>query len=240
MKKLILSLIVLFSIQIAADAQFGKLLDKGKEVMNKLESGDQTSSALKEALNLGVDEAVQSLSAEKGYFESPYKILIPKDAQSVISKVKVVPGFQDVEEKLISKMNQAAELAAKKATPIFIDAITSMSINDAVSILMGDNNAATSYLEGNTRKGLYSEFMPVITNSLEEVNALSYWKTVVSAYNKIPFVKKMNPELDDHVNNKALDGMFGLIQKKEEGIRGDQSQRTSDLLKDVFAKQDSK
>lgn len=238
MKKIIFSLVVILGVQFSADAQFGKLLDKGKDVLNKLEPGDQTSSALKEALNFGVEEAVQSLSADDGYLESPYKILIPEDAQTVISKVKMVPGFQDVEEKLVSKMNEAAEIAAKKATPIFINAIKNMSIKDAMSILMGDNNAATSYLETNTRKGLYSEFMPVITNSLEEVNALSYWKSVVGAYNKIPFVKKMNPELDDHVNNSALDGMYSLIEKKEEGIRGDESQRTTDLLKDVFSKQD--
>jgi len=240
MKHLIITMAVLFSAPYFAQAQFGDLLTKGKEAMSKLDKGDQTSSALKEALNFGVDEAVQSLSADNGYLESPYKILIPQDAQKVISKVKMVPGFQDVESKLTAKMNEAAELAAKKATPIFIDAIKGMSINDAVSILMGNNNAATNYLEKSTRKGLYSAFLPVIKNSLEEVNALSYWKTVVNAYNGIPLVKKMNPELDDHVNQKALDGMFSLIEKKEQGIRGDKSQRTTDLLKDVFSKQDKK
>ena len=113
-----------------------------------------------------------------------------------------------------------------------------MTINDAMNILMGDKTAATQYLESSTRQSLYGEFMPVIQSSLDEVNARSYWKSVVEAYNKIPFTKKMNPELDDHVNHKALDGMFGLIEKKEEGIRGDVSQRSSPLLKDVFAKQD--
>jgi hypothetical protein len=80
--------------------------------------------------------------------------------------------------------------------------------------------------------------LPVIQSALDEVNAREYWRTVINAYNNIPFVKQANPELDNHVNNKALDGLFSLIQVKEEKIRTDQSQRTTDLLKRVFSKQD--
>jgi hypothetical protein len=85
---------------------------------------------------------------------------------------------------------------------------------------------------------LYATFLPVIQSALDEVNAREYWKTVITAYNNIPFVKKANPALDDHVNQKALDGLFSLIQVKEEKIRMDQSQRTTDLLRKVFAQQD--
>ena len=137
-------------------------------------------------------------------------------------------------------MNAAAESAAKKATPIFLDAITSMSFDDAMNILMGDEDEATRYLESSSRDKLYAEFMPVIQSALDEVNARSYWKSVVDKYNTLPFVSKVNPELDDHVNNKSLDGLFSLIEVKEEGIRNNVSQRTSPLLKDVFAKQDKK
>jgi len=240
MKKFMLLALSLCMLSFSADAQFGKYLEKGKAILGGGDVDDNTTSALKEALNIGVEDAVKSLAVDNGYLESPYKILIPEDAQSIINKVKIVPGFQDVEEKLIAQMNKAAEISAKKATPIFIGAIKDMSVKDGVSILMGDQHAATDYLEGSTRKALYSEFNPIIRESLEEVNALTYWKSVVSAYNKIPFVKKKNAELDDHVNNKALDGLFGLIATKEEGIRGDSSQRTTDLLKSVFAKQDEK
>ena len=222
----------------SANAQFDKLLKKGKDLIKK-ETKDNTADGLKEALNVGVEKAVKTLSAEDGYLSSPYKILIPEEAQTVIKKVKKVPGFQNVEEKLINQMNQAAEIAAKKATPIFIDAIKQMTIKDAVSILMGEDDAATSYLKKTTNAPLYDAFLPVIQNSLEEVNALTYWKTVVSAYNSIPFAKKLNPELDDHVNQMALNGMYGLIKEKEKGIRNDTSQRTSALLKDVFGKQDN-
>ena len=85
-------------------------------------------------------------------------------------------------------------------------------------------------------KHLYDTFLPVIQNSLDEENARTYWSSVVDTYNKIPFVKKLNPNLDDHVNNKALDGLFNLIAIKEKGIRNDANQRTTELLKRVFGK----
>lgn len=218
-------------------AQSDNLLNKTvKKVMPA--SGGDVSMGLKQALEFGVREAVVSLSAENGYFDSPYKILVPEEAKGIVDKVKMVPGFQDVEEQLIEKMNSAAELAAIEAKSIFVEAISNLTIQDAADILMGEKDAATRYLESETREDLYAKFMPSIQMALDEVNARSYWKSVISAYNNIPLVKKANPELDDYVNNKALDGMFGMIQVKEEKIRSDESQRTTNLLKSVFKQQD--
>lgn len=224
--------IFIFSLQVAS-AQIKDILQKAKTAVEGKGQSDY-SAGLKEALELGVGEAVQKLSADKGYLESPYKILIPEDARQIIAKVKMVPGFQDVETKLINQMNQAAELAAKKATPIFVDAIRKMTIQDAMTIIRGSENAATKYLEDTSRQPLYSAFLPVVIDALDEINARAYWNSVVSAYNKIPLVKKLNPSLDDHVTQKALDGLFSLIAVKEKGIRTDVNQRTSDLLKKVF------
>lgn len=237
MNRIIIVSIFLFAGINIAQAQFGKLLDKAKSVLIEEDPSD-IGSGLKEALEIGVEDAVESLATEGGYFDSPYKILVPEEAQKVTSKLAIVPGFQNVEKDLINKMNQAAEIAAKKATPIFIDAIKQMTFKDATNILMGEQDAATRYLEQSSRKALYAEFMPVIQDALDEVNARSYWNNAVQAYNKIPFAKKLNPELDDHVNQRALDGMFHLIEEKESGIRGDKSLRTSPLLKEVFAQQD--
>ncbi|MBK6566828.1 MAG: DUF4197 domain-containing protein [Saprospiraceae bacterium] len=233
MRSALFSILMLFAL--SGNAQFKDLLNKAK---NTLQDQGQTdyASGLKEALELGVGEAVNKLSAEKGYLESPYKILIPEEAKQIISKVKMVPGFQDVETKLIDQMNKAAELAAKKATPIFVNAIKQMTIQDATSIVRGEDNAATLYLEKTSRQPLYDAFLPVVREALDEINARTYWASVVKAYNNIPFVKKLNPELDAHVNHKALDGLFSLIAVKEKGIRTDVNQRTSDLLKKVFGK----
>ena len=221
-----------------ADAQFGKLLDKAKKVVAGEDSDLDIGGGLKEALEVGVSDAVESLSATNGYLESPYKVLIPEDAQKIISTVSKVPTFNNIERDLIAKMNEAAELAAKKAGPIFLNAIKQMSFKDATNILMGEQDAATRYLDNSARAALYKEFMPVIQAALDEVDARSLWSSAVNAYNKIPLKKKLNPDLDDHVNNKALDGMFSLIELKEQGIREDVGLRTSPLLKEVFAQQD--
>lgn len=238
--KYLLILFTIISISTTSTAQFGKLLDKAKKVVkgeNPL-SKDEVANGLKEALDQGIEQAVDKLSAEDGYLASKYKVRIPPEAKKVISKVKRVPGFENVEKDLILKMNRAAESAAKKATPIFVDAVKSITFDDAMNILGGEDDAATMYLKDKSYKKLYDAFMPVIQSALDEVNAREYWSSVVNTYNKLPFVKNVNPELDDHVNSKALIGMFSLIAKKEEGIRGNVDQRNTDLLKKVFGSRD--
>lgn len=240
MKKIgiFLLLSVFFAVSIQAQG-FKGMLKKAKSTITKGGLSDgEVGNGLKQALDLGVDEAVSFLSAEDGYYKSAYKILLPKEAQTVTNKLKIIPGFKDVEAKLVEKMNRAAEDAASKAKPIFISAIKQMSFKDAMSILTGNKDSATRYLEKATYDQLYSAFKPVMIESLEKVNASSYWNSAVTKYNKIPFAKKTNPDLEDHVTRQALAGMFGLVEKKEEGIRGDKSLRTNDLLQKVFAQQD--
>lgn len=198
------------------------------------------SNGLKEALNLGVDKSVQTLSAQNGYYSSVYKILLPAEAQKVTSKLKSIPGFTNLEEEAIKKINKAAEDAASKAAPIFLSAIKQMTFTDVMNILMGEKDAATQYLHRVTYNALYSEFKPVMVGSLNKFGALNYYSDAVNTYNKIPFVDKVNPDLADYVTTKALEGLFDLVKKKELGIRSDFSQRTSDLLRKVFARQDKK
>jgi hypothetical protein len=241
MKKFLV-LILSIALMTSMSAQnLGGLLKKAEKTL-KGESGglsqEDVGNGLKEALNVGVGKAVDFLSAEDGYFKSPYKILLPEEAQQVVNKVKMVPGFENVEDELVERLNRAAELAAAKAKPIFVSAIKQMTFTDAMDILMGEKDAATRYLQKTTSQQLFNEFMPVVQNSLDEVNAREYWRSVVQTYNKIPFVKKVNPELDEYVTQKGLDGMYSLIEKKELDIRENQSSRTSDLLTKVFAKQD--
>lgn len=243
-QKTLLPLLFLLFLANLAQAQFDNALKKAKEKIG-LEGGaglsqDEVGRGLKEALDNGVGAAVDFLSAKDGYFKSPYKILVPEEAQKVVTKLKMVPGFQNIEADLTERMNRAAELAAKKAKPIFVSAIKQMTFQDAMNLLMGNDDAATRYLERTTTEKLYADFKPVIQQALDEVNAREYWRSAVTAYNKLPMVQKTNPELDDHVTRKALVGMFSLIEKKEKDIRANPSLRTTDLLKKVFAKQDKK
>ncbi|MFZ1702833.1 MAG: DUF4197 domain-containing protein [Saprospiraceae bacterium] len=214
---------------------FQKILDAANQ--QTLTNTDM-ANGLKDALGLGVENGVQTLSANNGYYQSVYKILLPDEAKKVIDKLKFIPGFTDLEEKAIQKINQAAEDAAKSASPIFTKAIKDMTFNDALSILMGEKNAATNYLHQKTYQSLYGQFNPVIVQSMNKFGALTLWSDAIKKYNSIPFVDKINPDLGDHVTNRALEGLFDLIEKKELGIRTNISQRTSDLLRRVFAKQD--
>lgn len=238
MVKKITLFLAFFLMLTQVQAQFGDILNKAKARFTKSPTQKEIGLGLKEALNIGVEEAVDFLSKEDGYYKSVYKIVVPEEAQAVTSKLKAVPGFGNVEAELIEKMNRAAEDAAKKATPIFVNAIKQMSFEDAKDILLGEKDAATRYLESTTYDNLYNEFKPVIIESLDKVNAREYWKSAVTAYNKIPFVKKTNPELDDYVATKALIGLFSLVEVKEEDIRANTASRTSDLLKKVFGAQD--
>ena len=241
-KKALLLTLALFTGQLA-HAQLDGLLKKAEKAVG-LKTGDlsqdEAGNGLKEALNAGIGEAVDFLSAKDGYFKSPYKILVPEEAQKVIGKLKSVPGFNNLEADLTERMNRAAEDAATKAKPIFVAAIKKMTFKDAMNILMGNQDAATRYLESTTYQALYDEFKPVIQTSLDKVNAREYWRGAVTTYNKLPLVSPTNPELDDHVTKSALSGLFSLVEKKEKNIRTDVSQRNSDLLKKVFAKQDKK
>ena len=193
---------------------------------------------MKQALEFGISEGAQRLSRENGYFKSPYKILLPEEARKITDRLQNVPGFAQVEEVILEKINRGAEDAAAKAKPIFVDAIKSMSFRDAMNILMGNKDAATQYLHRTTYQSLYREFNPVIVSSLDKFNARDYWSDAVNAYNKIPFVDKANPDLDDYVTEEALEGLFAMVEKKEREIRNNVSARKTDLLRRVFARQD--
>jgi coenzyme F420-reducing hydrogenase beta subunit len=246
LKKMLIPLLLL-TILTQANAQFKGVLKKVDEAKVRVEekinggtglSQEEVGTALKQALDAGVVEAVDFLSAEDGYYKSAYKILVPEDAQKVTSKLKAIPGWSNIEKTLEEKMNRAAEIAVEKAKPIFVNAIKKMTFQDAMNILMGERNAATAYLHKTTYQSLFDEFMPVIQSSLDEVNAREYWRGAVNAYNKIPFVSRANPELDQHVTQMALVGLFDLVENKEASIRTDVNERKTDLLKKVFSKQD--
>ena len=246
MNKLLIVLCLFASSSLMAQFDFQKAVDKGKEKLGSLTNGaglsnEDIGKGLKEALNKGVNAGVDKLGAVDGYFKSElYKILIPEDMRNVVSKLKMVPGFGNIENELMEKMNKGAEKAVTKATPIYTKAITSLTFQDALNILMGEKNAATQYLNKTTNQELYKEFNPIIASSLSEVGATKYWSDCVNAYNNLPFVKKANPDFNDYVTKEALKGLFGMVAEKELEIRNDPRVRNTEMLRKVFAKQDKK
>jgi len=161
MRKLYVFIMIPFFLMSCDPKDFQKAMD----ILNTPLTNEEVARGLKSALDLGVGNSVDFLSAKDGYYQSIYKILLPEEAQKVTSKLKFIPGFEDVEEVLIQKINRAAEDAAGKAGPIFLSAIKGISFGDAMNILMGNKNAATQYLHNGTYNSLYNEFDPVIGNT---------------------------------------------------------------------------
>lgn len=114
-----------------------------------------------------------------------------------------------------------------------------MTINDAMNILFGANDAATEYLKKTTTAELTAKFKPVIDNSLSKVGATKYWSDAVNYYNKIPLMEDMNPDLSGYVTQKALDGLFYMIGQEELKIRQDPASRVSDIVQKVFGYYDT-
>jgi Protein of unknown function (DUF4197) len=197
-------------------------------------SSDEVAAGLKEALTNGVSKGSDLVSQLDGYYKNPeIKIPFPPEVKQVETRLRQI-GLGSEVDKFVESLNRGAEEAAKQAKPIFVTAVKEMTIQDAWSILKGNDDAATQYLSKTTTPQLTDKFKPVIRESLNKVNATKYYSDLVNTYNKIPLVTKVNPNLDDYATQKAIAGLFVMIAKEEKNIRRDPLARTSELLKKVF------
>ncbi len=200
----------------------------------------EIGSGLKEALNKGITQQVSKLTMADGFYKNAaVKILLPEELRKVDTKLRQL-GMSSLADEGLKVLNRAAEDAVKEATPIFVNAVTQISFTDAKNILLGNESAATTYLQNSTTTELYGKFNPVIKSSFAKVGADKIWTNIITKYNSIPLVKKINPDLTDYTTNKALEGVFKMIAVEEKDIRSNPVFRTTDLLKKVFALQDKK
>jgi hypothetical protein len=206
-----------------------------KQVTKPQENEEDTFIAgLKEALDIGTKNAVTSVSKENGYFGNlDIKIPIPEkleDAQKLLRKV----GMGDRVDEFVLSMNRAAEKAAPQAVDIFVGAIREMTVVDAYGIVKGDDTAATTYFRDKTSDNLYGLFRPVVTDSMAQVGVVRSYKRMMNKYNSIPFVKKVEVDIEDYVTDEALDGLFVMVGEEEKKIRKDPAARVTKLLEKVF------
>ena len=194
----------------------------------------KASEGLKAALKAGTDLASNNLGAVDGFLaNAAVKILFPPEAKKVESTLRSV-GMNKVCDDVIVSVNRAAESAVVEAKPIFAAAITSMSIQDAIGILTGGQNSATEYLKNSSGQALMQKFQPIIKSNLDKANATKYWGDVMSAYNNVPFVQKVNPDLTQFVTQKAIDGIFMMVAQEELKIRQNPTARVGSIIQDVF------
>lgn len=192
------------------------------------------ASGLKEALLKGINQGVALVSRTDGYFgNTRIRIPFPEEARPVEQAIRGI-GLNKLADDVVLSINRAAEDAAQEAKPIFMNAIQSLTFSDAISLVSGADNAATEFLRRTTSEQLKEKFKPVIGRSLTKVNATRLWSDAMNAYNRIPLVQRMNPDLEDYVAQKAIDGLFVMVAEEEKKIRENPLERTSDLLRKVF------
>ena len=239
------ALFALFLFPILSYGQFNQLVKNATKQVSPLKTTGSTGNldiagGLKEALQNGISKQVSLLTAEDGFLKNDMvKIPFPTELQKVSSTLNSL-GLSNLTNEGIKTMNRAAEMAVKEATPVFVDAIKNMRFADAKAILMGNKTEATTYLQKTTSTTLYGKFKPVVQQAIGKAGADKAWNTIISKYNSVPMVSKVNPDLNDYVTQKTLEGVFKMISLEETKIRESSSSRSSDLLQKVFALQDKK
>ncbi len=196
------------------------------------------ASGLKEALSIGTEDAVKSVSKVNGYFgNEAIKILIPEDIHMVADVLSTV-GYKEQVDDFVLSMNRAAEKAAPEALSIFVDAIKEMTFEDAKNILNGGDTAATDFFKDKTQGKIHDAFKPIVSTSMDEVGVTRSYKEMINKYKILPFVqnfiKEDSIDLDQYVTNKAVDGLFYMVGQEEKKIRTDPAARVTELLKTVF------
>lgn len=239
MKKYLSLLIIAFAfISITACDEETKDLDIDTDYGqkgNKKLSEKEITNGLKEALKTGTKRAVDTLNRDNGYFkDQAVKILFPPEANKVKNKLREY-GAGSLVDKLVKKLNRAAEDAAGKASPIFVDAVTDITFKDARKILEGSDSAATNYFRKKTADELFNTFKPDIENSLDKVGAQTAWNEVTTQYNGLPLTDPVETDLAKYTTDEALDGLFLKLKKEEKKIRLDPVARTKEILKKVFS-----
>jgi len=199
---------------------------------------DEVARGLVEALQVGAKNSAEKASKVDGFYKNAdIFIPFPQDAIKVKNTLDKAGMKKQVTEFELS-LNRAAEEASKKALPILMDAIKGITFSDATSILKGSKNAATIYLKEKTTSQLRVAFRPIVKESIATVQVTKYWENVANAYNKLNVLsggKKINPDLETYITDKAIEGLFKLMAKEEEQIRDNPTARVTDLLKKIFS-----
>lgn len=198
----------------------------------------EVTAALKDALGKGISRGAVIASAENGYLGNPeLRIPFPPEIEKVERALRQA-GLGAEVDRFVTQLNRGAEQAAASAKPIFIEAITAMTISDAFGILNGPPDAATRYLQRTTGDELYAAFRPVVSDKLAETRATRYYGGIVSKYNQLPFVSKVDPDLEGYATDRAIAGLFLLIADEEAAIRANPRARSTQLLRRVFGSLD--
>ncbi|MEJ2199414.1 MAG: DUF4197 domain-containing protein [Desulfuromonadaceae bacterium] len=193
------------------------------------------ASGLKEALQVGSERAVATTSRENGFWGNELiRIAMPEQLTGMAKTLRSI-GLGSQVDAFEVGMNRAAEVAAAEAKPVLLDAVSQMTLPDAMGILRGGDTAATDYFRDKTSASLRQKFIPIIQEKMGQVGLYSQYNQLLKAYSALPFVTKPAFDLDGYVADRGLDGLFAVLAQKEQDIRANPAARTTELLKRVFS-----
>ena len=256
MKKLLLSTIL-------AATLFGGWMDAigdlaksyGTQTQSEA-SSNKERSAIKEALEIGVKKAVQSLGKKDGFYKNPLvKIALPTNIQTMAKTLRKVGMGKYVDQFELS-MNRAAEEAVPETASVLIDTIKGMKLSDAKKIIQGPDTAATDYFKTHAGEKLAQRIAPIIKKHMEKEEVTRYYQILVTMYEKYakPYTqnayaqaalgalgistsvapKENEKDLSTYVTNRTLDGLYKMIATQEKAIRHNPAARATKLLQEVF------
>ena len=233
-KVFLLSVVLLFGA--TSCDELTSLVNQYPDIANQTTAPSQSEivAGLKEALKVGIKNAVVSTNKTDGFNKnSLIHIPVPPEATKVMTALRGM-GMNSLVDDFERSLNRAAEEASGKAVDIFTNSITQMTITDAVGIWKGADDAATQYLKKTTTPQLEAAFSPITKKAIEDADVTKYWDDITEVYNAIPFVTKVNPDLNKYVNEKAINGLFVMVAKEEKNIRENPQARVSAILQRVF------
>jgi hypothetical protein len=231
--------ITLLHVSTGVAANLNDLLDSAKEAVSGGSSitNDELIQGLKEALEIGTQNAVATVSKPDGYFKNPdIKIPLPEEIEKA-GKYLQLAGYGSKVDQFEQSMNRAAEQAAPEGKQIFLDAVKGMEIKDAQKIMDGPDNAATTFFKEKTYTRLQKIFKPIVKDTMGQVGVTRQFQNINAKLSSIPLADKASVDLDQYVTDKSLEGLFFMLAEEEKKIRQDPAARVTDILKKVFGRQ---
>jgi hypothetical protein len=197
-------------------------------------SNKDAVAGLKDALVQSAGRAVGQLGAADGFLgNAKVKIPLPDSIKRVESGLRML-GMGRQADELVVSMNRAAEMAVKEATPILVDSVKKMSVQDAKAVLTGGDDAATQYFRRTTSDQLTQRFLPIVKKMTAKVQLAEQYNSLAGQAASLGLVKQEDANIDNYVTRKALDGLFLVISEQERAIRKDPVGAATGMAQKVF------
>lgn len=191
-------------------------------------------SGLRQALTDGAAAAVGKLGVENGFFgNARVKIPLPESLQKVEGLMRAM-GMKRQADELELAMNRAAETAVAEATPLLVDAVKQMSVQDAKGILTGGETSATDYFRRTTADALGRKFLPVVKKATAKVGLAEKYNSIAGKGAQLGLVNADQATIEQYVTKKSLDGLYTIIADEEKALRQDPVGAASSIVQKVF------